>query len=63
LDSAAYFRARAERFLKLASLMSDASITNTLLIQAAELHTRALELEANDTAPKSGPKSPSTDHG
>jgi hypothetical protein len=52
VENAAYLRARAERFLTLANLMSDAAIADALLVQAAGLHARALELEAQEIDPK-----------
>jgi hypothetical protein len=45
MENAAYLRARAERCLRLASLLSDPHAAQALVAKAAELHGHALELE------------------
>jgi hypothetical protein len=45
MENAAYLRARAERCLRLAGLLSDPDAAQALVTKAAELHGHALDLE------------------
>jgi hypothetical protein len=53
MENAAYLRARAERCLRLASLLSDPEAAQALVAKAAELHGHALELEQRTPSQKS----------
>jgi hypothetical protein len=53
MENAAYLRARAERCLRLASLLSDPDAAQALVAKAAELHGHALELEQRTLFQKS----------
>jgi hypothetical protein len=53
MENAAYFRARAGRCLRLASLLSDPHAAQALVAKAAELHGHALELEQRTPFQKS----------
>jgi hypothetical protein len=57
MENAAYLRARAERCLRLAGLLSDPDAAQALVAKAAELHGHALDLERT---PDQNPEGAST---